>query len=84
MSTKLTLTIDGRVIDAAKQYAREQGRSLSALVENYLKSVSNQTTSKAPPEISPKVRELMGAVSLPDDFDYKTALTEALEEQHLK
>ncbi|WP_262247237.1 DUF6364 family protein [Parapedobacter soli] len=84
MSTKLTLTIDGRVIDAAKQYAREQGRSLSALVENYLKSVSNQTTAKAPTEISPKVRRLLGAVSLPDDFDYKTALTEALEEKHLK
>ena len=37
MTTKLTLTIDESIIDSAKAYARDQGRSLSDVVENYLK-----------------------------------------------
>lgn len=40
MNTKFTLSIDKSVIAQAKEYAALQGRSLSDLVENYLKSVS--------------------------------------------
>ncbi|WP_254562564.1 DUF6364 family protein [Dyadobacter diqingensis] len=40
MNTKLTLTIDDAIVDKAKQYARQEGRSLSDLVENYLKAVT--------------------------------------------
>ena len=39
MSTKLTLTIDKSVIKKAKEYAKSQGRSLSNLIEDYLKTV---------------------------------------------
>ena len=37
MDTKLTLTIEKDVIDRAKDYAKKKGRSLSDLIENYLK-----------------------------------------------
>ena len=37
MSTKLTLTIQGEIIERAKNYAKEQNRSLSDIIENYLK-----------------------------------------------
>ncbi len=40
MSTKLTLTLDKSVIESAKKYAKSQGRSLSNLIEDYLKAVS--------------------------------------------
>ena len=40
MSTKLTLTVDKTVIDKAKRYAKKQGRSLSDLIENYLKTIT--------------------------------------------
>lgn len=76
MTTKLTLTIEDSVIDSAKKYARQKGKSLSDIVENYLKSVSTQDQNI--PELSPKVIKLMGAVSLPEDFDYKKELAEAL------
>ncbi|MEO6869719.1 MAG: DUF6364 family protein, partial [Ginsengibacter sp.] len=38
MTTKLTLTIEDKVISSAKKYAQKKGKSLSHLVENYLKS----------------------------------------------
>ena len=41
MNTKLTLTIEDDVIKKAKSYARSKGRSLSDIIENYLKAVIN-------------------------------------------
>ncbi len=39
MNTKLTLTIEKTLIAKAKQYAKGKGRSLSDIVENYLKVI---------------------------------------------
>ena len=41
MNTKLTLTIEQSVIEKAKKYAKNKERSLSDLIENYLKSLTN-------------------------------------------
>lgn len=80
MTTKLTLTIDDTVIDSAKKYAKQKGRSLSDIVENYLKAIS--TAEDAGAELSPAVAKLMGAAKLPDDFDYKQELAKALTSKH--
>jgi Family of unknown function (DUF6364) len=40
MVTKLTLTIDEEVIVQAKKYAQKKNRSVSKIVEEYLKNVS--------------------------------------------
>ena len=40
MTTKLTLTMEDEVISSTKKYARQKGKSLSDIVENYLKSIS--------------------------------------------
>ena len=82
MTTKLTLTIDEKVISDAKKYAQKKGKSLSHLVENYLKSISVKETGA--PVISPKVSNLMGIIKLPDNFNYKTELTNALSKKHRK
>ena len=82
MTTKLTLTIEDKVISSAKKYAQKKGKSLSHLVENYLKSVSTRDISAFP--ISPKVSKLMGIIKLPKDFDYKTELTNALAKKYKK
>jgi hypothetical protein len=39
MDTKLTLTVNKDIVESAKEIARESGRSLSDLVEHYLRSV---------------------------------------------
>jgi hypothetical protein len=39
MNTKLTLSIDYEIIEKAKEYAKENGRSVSDIVENYLRTI---------------------------------------------
>ncbi len=72
MNTKLTLTIEEKVIDSAKQYAQRKGKSLSHIVENYLMSITSKEIKDQP--ISPKVLKLMGVIKLPEDFNYKKEL----------
>lgn len=80
MTTKLTLTIDDSVVEAAKIYVRNNGKSLSGMVENYLKSITASEETNA--KLSPKVAKLLGSVKLPDDFDYKKELGDALLEKY--
>jgi len=80
MNTKLTLTIEDTVIDSAKKYARQKGKSLSDIVENYLKSIS--VSEESVQTLSPRVVKLMGSVKLPEDFDYKKELAKVLKEKH--
>lgn len=82
MTTKLTLTIEQEVIETAKRYAQKKGRSLSDLVESYLKTLSGKENTAE--ELSPKVKRLVGAIRLPDDFDYKEGLKKSIEQKHGK
>ena len=80
MKARLTLNINGNVIDAAKAYARRKGASLSVIVENYLRSIT--TTEDATDTLSPKVAKLMGVINLPEDFEYKKDLSKALAKKY--
>jgi hypothetical protein len=82
MDAKLTLNIDKDVARKAKVYARGEGRSLSDLVENYLKLLTNNS-SVEDSEYSPRVKSLLGSVSLPDDFDYKKEIADSLSKKYL-
>ena len=62
MQTKLTLSIDSDIIEQAKEYSRLQHKSLSRVVESYLKLVTRKETSNE--EISPIVASLMGVVTM--------------------
>ncbi len=76
MTTKLTLTIDDAVISVAKKYAKNKGKSLSDIVENYLMTLTAKESREE--SISPRILKLMGVIELPEDFDYKKALTRGL------
>lgn len=82
MTTKLTLTIEEKVIKSAKRYASKKGRSLSRLVENYLRSLSEPDESDA--DTSPRVKRLLGSIQLPSDFDYKSSLEESISKKYKK
>lgn len=77
MGRKLTLTVKEQVIKQAKTYAKKSGRSLSELIENYLSSLTEYTAEKG--TLSPKLRKLVGAVKLPEDFDKERELREYYE-----
>lgn len=83
MTTKLTLTIEELVIESAKKYARKKGKSLSELVENYLKSVSNKEGDDEE-RISPKILKLRGVIKLPRDYNYKEDLGKALVKKYTR
>ena len=74
MNTKLTLKLDEEVIERAKNYAKKQHRSLSSLVENYFKIITD--TSPENETISPLVRELSGVVRLPKGTDARKEYSE--------
>lgn len=83
MNTKLTLTIEQSVIDRAKRYASKRERSLSDLIENYLKALTSGANNNNGDEITPIVKSLRGAFKLPKNFDYKKELTDRLSEKYL-
>ena len=82
MNTKLTLTIEQTIIEKAKSYAKETGRSLSSIIENYLKAIT--TAHKIEEEISPLVKSLRGSFKVSEPFNYKDELTERLSEKYLQ
>ena len=80
MTTKLTLTIDDAVISVAKKYAKNKGKSLSDIVENYLMTLTANESSEE--SISPRILKLMGVIELPEDFDYKKVLARGLAKKY--
>ncbi len=82
MNTKLTLTIEDRVIAKAKKYAKTRGRSLSSIVETYLEALTleDDPTKNKP---TPIVDSLRGSFKIPEGKDYKELLTEALMEKYM-
>ena len=80
MEKKLTLTIEDQVIKTAKKYAQIKGISLSRLIEDYLRTLSNE--DKLANEITPRIARLRGSIKLPADFNYKKMIGESIC-QHL-
>ncbi len=62
MQTKLTLRLDDEVIKQAKESAREMGKSVSELVEDFFKVVSSVRQGRRKGEATRLVRELRGAL----------------------
>ena len=82
MNTKLTLTIEQSLIDKAKRYAKGKGRSLSDIVENYLKVIIKEEKVRVI-DSTPIVTSLKGSFEAPKGFDYKKELLKGLSEKYL-
>jgi FtsZ-interacting cell division protein YlmF len=81
MLKKLTLTVDEKVIEKAKLYARDTGRSLSDMIEGYLEKLVAQEPETE--KHSSRVKKLVGVVKLPKNFDEKKEIAEYLRKKHL-
>ena len=84
MDTKLTLKLNKNVIEKAKKYAETHKRSLSRIIESYLKSLSIQDDSKNKDEIeiSAFVKSMSSGGNLPADLDYKTEYSKHLIQKY--
>ena len=83
MNTKLTLVLEQEIIRKAKDYAKHKNRSLSSIIENYLKSLIKEDNKRDSLKVSPIVKSLRGSFKLPNDFDYQEELIKAIEKKHL-
>ena len=71
MDTKLTLKLDSNVIELSKAYAKKQGKSLSSIVEDYLRSMLTQSEDAEIYDISPELASLVGVANIGDDDSVK-------------
>ena len=82
MNTKLTLTIEQSIIEKAKKYANDKGRSLSSIIENYLKVITKEEVV-SDIKLTPIVKSLKGSFKAPSDFNYKKEISKKLSEKYL-
>ncbi|OBX26393.1 hypothetical protein LX77_01327 [Gelidibacter algens] len=82
MNTKLTLTIEKEVIEKAKRYAKQKNRSLSDIIENYLKILTIEERKQSDQPLNPIVKSLKGSFKTSKKLDYKKELEKRLEEKY--
>ena len=80
MQTKLTLRLEYQLIEQAKSYAADAGKSVSQIVSDYFKILTLQKTKDTSPS-TPITLSLRGILreSKLDEKDYRRYL----EEKHL-
>jgi hypothetical protein len=81
MDTKLTLKLNQKVIEQAKEYASHKKVSLSRIVEAYLQSLTNENKSSEY-EISPFVKSISTGTEIPADLDSKKEYSAYLDEKY--
>ncbi len=79
MDKKLTLSLNQKIIERAKKYAKRNGTSLSKMIESYFQSITNTQPEETDIRITPLVESLCGVGKLPDEFDHKKSRIKYLE-----
>jgi ribosome recycling factor len=88
MKTKLTLNVDHKIIERAKKASARRKVSLSSVVEEYLDRFSKKDSDKkhrepSEPSLLERIRKYTkNAKPLPEDFDYKKAWHDHLDEKY--
>ena len=80
MDTKLTLKLNQKVIEKAKEYASNKKMSLSRIVEAYLHALTSENDASEF-EISPFVKSIATGTEIPIDLDYKKEYSDYLIEK---
>lgn len=80
MLTKLTLRMDDNLIESAKEYSSQTGKSVSRIVSDLFEIIKNEKIKRDEP-LPPTVRSLRGILK-GKGLDEKTYI-EYLEEKYL-
>ena len=81
MSTKLTITIERDIKEKAEAYAKKRGHSLSDIVGNYLKVLTNNENKQY--DLTPIVRSLKGSFKNTGSDNYKKDHKKELSKKYL-
>ncbi len=89
MKTKLTLNVDDKIVARAKKTSAKRKISLSSVVEEYLERYSKSALPKkdndGKPSLLERIRKFTkDAKPLPENYNYKKALHEHLDEKYGK
>ncbi|MEI6702695.1 MAG: DUF6364 family protein [Deltaproteobacteria bacterium] len=80
MNAKLTLSLDRDIIEQAKEFAGAQHKSLSKLIEGYLRqATSSNGVSK---QITPLVAKLSGVIDARQLGDLKSGYGDYLSDKY--
>ena len=69
MTTKLTLSIDEKLVQTAKDYAQSKNTSVSKLLSNYLSTLNYGVKLTHASDLSPRLKKLTGAFKVPKNFE---------------
>jgi len=78
--TKLTLSVDERVVKEAKRLAKRSGRSVSAMFSQFVRAMGRG--ERRSPAIGPLTRKASGLASVPKGKSEREVLEEALLEKY--
>jgi hypothetical protein len=80
MNAKLTLSLDRDIIEQAKEFARSNHKSLSKLIEGYLRQATGPDhTSK---QVTPLVAKLSGVIDARKLGDHQSAYADYLADKY--
>jgi hypothetical protein len=84
MDAKLTLKFDKQVVENAKQYAIKNNKSLSRIIESYLKLLTSKEKNNDAEEIviTDFIKSLSIKTDLPADYNYKKDYGDYLSEKY--
>lgn len=82
MDKKLTLSLNQKVIEKAKKYARLHRTSLSRMIEAYFDTLTGSSEEDPANPTTPLVESLCGIIQLPEEFNYKEARAKHLNEKY--
>ncbi|MBD0350569.1 MAG: hypothetical protein ICV65_05375 [Flavisolibacter sp.] len=80
MESKLTINLEGSVLEKANEYARQHNTSLSELIEAYVNELASR--NKPVEEITPLVKSLSGVVKVEKEYNYQEAYSRYLSEKY--
>jgi aromatic ring hydroxylase len=81
MNTKLTLSIDDKIIKQAKEFAKQRNKSLSKLIEDYLGGIISKTPSNDE-NIPPVTKKLAGILKGKKEINTKNDISTFLEKKY--
>lgn len=80
MNAKLTLSLDRDIIEQAKEFASSQHKSLSKLIEGYLRQATSSTVEQQ--QVTPLVARLSGVIDARKLGDHKSGYGDFLADKY--
>ena len=84
MNTKLTISLDSEIIHKAKVFAGKKKTSLSKLIENYFRELTEKQREETPVLVTDhELLKISGSIELPESIDTKEVLAEQLIKKYV-